>query len=29
MGVAFADLDPALEERLRRFLSELRERFAV
>ena len=29
MGVAFADLDPALEERLRSFLAELWERFGV
>jgi hypothetical protein len=29
MGVAFADLDPALEERLRRFLADLREQFGV
>jgi hypothetical protein len=29
MGTAFADLDPALEDRLGRFLGELRDRFGV
>ena len=29
MGIAFADLDPALEDRLGRFLAELRNRFGV
>ncbi len=29
MGIAFADLDPAVEDRLRRFLGDLRDRFGV
>jgi hypothetical protein len=29
MGIAFADLDPASEDRLQRFLAELLDRFGV